>query len=73
MGATSSDDVTKTWHNGFGASASCSVVTAKFMLSDVQRVQGLAKDGDFMIGVFYMDGSSKLYKVRKAYRKELGL
>jgi len=71
--ATSSDDVTKTWHNAFGASASCSVVTAKFMLSDVQRVQALAKDEDFIIGVFYTGGSSKLYKVKKQYRKDLGL
>jgi hypothetical protein len=71
--ATSSNDVTKTWHNAFGASASCSVVTAKFMLSDVQRVQALAKDGDFIIGVFYTGGSSKLYKVKKQYRKDLGL
>ncbi len=66
-------DETNTYQNGFGAVASCSVVTAKFMLSDLARVQSAAKKGNFFIGVFYSDGSSKLYEVRPAYRKDLGL
>ncbi len=61
--AVSFIDSTKEWHNAFGASASCSVVTAKFMLSDVQRVQALAKGGDFIVAVFYTGGPSKLYMV----------
>ena len=71
--AVKSEDVTLAWHNGFGATASCSVVTAKFMLSDVQRIEAAAKGEDFIIGVFYGDGKAKLYTVKKQYRKDLGL
>jgi len=71
--AITEQDVTQTYQNAFGATASCSVVTAKFMLSDVTRVQSAANKGNFFIGVFYVGGSSKLYEVKAPYRKDLGL
>jgi hypothetical protein len=66
-------EVAQTFQNGFGAAVSCSVVTAKFMLSDLTRVRSAANKGNFFVGVFYSDGSSKLYEVKAVYRKDLGL
>lgn len=71
--AVNHQEVTKEYQNGFGASAACSVVTAKFMLSDLARVESAANRSNFFIGVFYSDGTSKLYEMKLPYRKDLGI
>lgn len=62
-----------TWQNAFGAKATCVSVKAKFMLSEISRVQAAADKGQFTIAVFYAGGSSKMYKVKSYYLKDLGL
>jgi len=71
--AAQTDSVTSTWHNGFGATASCKSVTSKFLLRDVDKLRAETKDGQFTVGVFYEGGSKKLYKVKTHYLKDLGL
>lgn len=71
--AANSGSGNNTIQNGFGAQATCSFVTAKFLLSDVKRVKAAADRGEFFIGVFYANGSSKLYKVKERFQKTLEL
>lgn len=71
--AAQTDSVTSTWHNGFGATASCKSATSKFLLRDLEKVRAATKDGQFTVAVFYEGGAKKLYTVKTYYLKDLGL
>lgn len=71
--AAETDSATSSWHNGFGATASCRSATSKFMLTDLDKVRAAANKGQFIVAVFYDGGSKKLYTVKPYELKQLGL
>lgn len=59
--------------NIFGATAPCSFLMAKFLLSDVERVEAAAPKGEFLVALFSGATPLKFYKIKKYDLKELGL
>jgi hypothetical protein len=63
--------VTNSWQNGFGASASCSSLVSKFMVSEVQKVRN--KKGEFLVATFSGVQLLKVYTVKEKHLKQLGM
>lgn len=59
------------WHNGFGATASCSSLVSEFTMADVQKVRN-AK-GEFLIATFNGATLLKIYNVKHRFIKQLGI
>lgn len=71
--AVSSEDIGYVLQNGFGAKAKCANLLAAFPMSGLERVRAAAENGEFIVGVFYKNGSRKLYKIKHGDQKKLGL
>jgi hypothetical protein len=59
------------WHNGYGATASCSSLVSEFSMADVQKVRN-AK-GEFLIATFSGPTLLKIYTVKQRFIKQLGM
>ena len=59
------------WHNGFGASTSCSTMVSRFSLADVQKVRN--NKGEFLIATFGGSTLLKVWTVKEKHVKKLGL
>lgn len=69
--AIASHPVSRSWQNGFGATAVCTSLLSKFSLSDVQNVQN--NKGEFLVATFGGSQLLKTYTVKEKYIKKLGL
>jgi hypothetical protein len=67
----SATSVPKSWHNGYGATATCSALVSKFSMADIQKVRN-AK-GEFIIAVFSGLTHTKTYTVKERFLKKLGM
>jgi hypothetical protein len=63
--------ITKSWQNGYGASASCGALVSQFSLSDVQKVRN--SKGEFLIATFSGTQLLKIYTVKEKHLKKLSL
>jgi hypothetical protein len=61
----------QTWHNGFGASTSCSALVSQFLMSDVDRLRN--SKGEFLVATYSGTGPLKVYTVKQRHLKRLGL
>ena len=59
------------WHNGYGATASCTDLTSKFSLTDVQKARNVK--GEFIIATFSGSTLIKAYTVKEKHLKPLGM
>jgi hypothetical protein len=63
--------LSQVWQNVFGASAECSSLVSRFLMSDVQKVRN-AK-GEFLIATFNGAYLLKMYTVKQKHIKQLGM
>ncbi len=59
------------WHNGFGATASCSGLLSRFSMADVQKVRN--SKGEFLVATFSGPTLLKIYTVKQKHLKQLGM
>lgn len=71
--AVSSQEIGYIFQNGLGAKAKCANLLAAFSMSDLERIRTAAKNGRFIIAVFYKDGGRKLYQIKQGDQNKLGL
>jgi hypothetical protein len=71
--AYSSQPLSETWLNNFGATNRCQALQAKFSLDDVHRVKTAAANGEFFIAVFSGSLNTKIYKVKRKFQAKLNL
>jgi hypothetical protein len=69
--AMSTNPLTQTWQNGFGASAACTALVSRFSMAEVQKVR--KGKGEFLIATFNGAQLLKLYTVKEKHLKKLGL
>ncbi len=69
--AVDNHPVSQSWQNGFGASAVCSSLVSRFLLTDVQRVRN--SKGEFMVATFSGGTRLKVYTVKQKHIKKLGI
>lgn len=69
--AAESHPVSQSWQNGFGASAVCSSLLSRFLLTDVQAVRN--SKGEFLVATFNGQTRLKVYTVKQKHLKKLGM
>jgi hypothetical protein len=69
--ATESHPVSQSWQNGFGASAVCTSLVSRFLLTDVQKVRN--DKGEFLVATFNGQTRLKVYTVKQKHIKKLGM
>lgn len=69
--AVESHPVSQSWQNGFGASAACSSLVSRFLLTDVQRVKN--QKGEFLVATFGGPTQLKVYTIKQKHLKKLGM
>jgi hypothetical protein len=69
--AVESHPVSQSWQNGFGASAACSSLVSRFLLTDVERVRN--SKGEFFVATFDGPTRLKVYTVKQKHLKKLGM
>ena len=73
MESDSNENLDSSWHNAFGVSASCTALRARFSIDEVERVRKAAPKGEFLVAAFAGPTPLKIYKIKSAYLKSLGL
>jgi hypothetical protein len=69
--AVESHPVSQSWQNGFGASAVCSSLVSRFLLTDVESVRN--SKGEFLVATFDGPTRLKVYTVKQKHLKKLGM
>lgn len=69
--AYSSNPADSVYQNAFGAKINCQILSARFSMDSVRRVQAAAPNGEFQIAVFVGD-THKAYTLKRKHQAKLG-